>query len=115
MGACIGNHQDKLQQLADTLVQEHEHNFERLLYPSMPLQVAMLLLRAGGLSRFNYLARTSEPSVTAGAAVKYDERLCVCVCVCVLLREKVSISVPPASSPLPHNNTVKLRAHLQLM
>jgi hypothetical protein len=110
LGACIGTEREKLRRMTNEIVDEHELFFQRLCHPALPSQIAMLLLRACGVPRFNYLARTGEPSATIPASKIFDSRIDD------VLRVKFHLPMSRTESAVDTiTNTAESRALQQLM
>ena len=73
MPAFCGVDMDKLKALAIEIVNEAKTTFfNALTNEQLPAQHALILLRASGIPRLNYLLRTTPPSVHGDAAEEFD-------------------------------------------
>ena len=73
LGTPIGVDMDKLKALAAEIVNEAKETFfNALTNEQLPAQHALILLRASGIPRLNYLLRTTPPSVHGDAAEEFD-------------------------------------------
>ena len=75
LGAPIGTDKEKMKQLAIKSVKDQERFFELIRSNKMPDQEALLLIRMCGVPRFNYLSRTTHPSILLPAAIEFDQLL----------------------------------------
>jgi len=71
LGVIMGSDSVVTQQ-CDGIAASHGKFFKHLMHPSMPVQIASMLLRVCGLPRLSYMARTVHPSMAGNAAESFD-------------------------------------------
>jgi len=77
LGVMMGSN-NVVEQECDDTVASQSSLFKHLMHPSMPVQVASLLLRVCGLPRLSYMARTIHPTLVKNAAEQFDRDALQC-------------------------------------
>ena len=62
LGGIVGAEEKHLRAAAESAAAKHQIFFKRLTDSRLPTQLALLLLRASGLNRANYVSRCSDPA-----------------------------------------------------
>jgi len=77
LGVMMGSN-NVVEQECDDIVASQSSFFKHLMHPSMPVQVASLLLRVCGLPRLSYMTRAIHPTLAKHAAEQFDRDALQC-------------------------------------